>query len=595
MLLISNRFSLSFALSIASLALLLILSGCRHKSASNAPATNHATSTPIERALHANAGAGRLASLHWPVFSDYKPLVESFYIERNWDPAWVDDHQATPQAIALAKLFALSGSKGLHPDDYDASLWPARLSGLANANDRQVAEFDTAMTVAAMRYVSDLHIGRVNPHHFDFGVNVQTKKYDLAHFLVQQVVAAGNMDDALKGVEPDSDSYRNTEKALAHYQKLEQIAKQNGEEQPLPATAKPLTAGTRYAGAAALAARLQLLGDMLRDAGSAGAPAPCGNLALGCPDSTYTQAMVDGVRSFQLRHGMPANGRLTPQTVAALNVPLDTRVHQLEDTLERMRWLAPEYQNAPIEVNIPEFVLRAFGDDHKQAFQMKVVVGQALDDDHKTPVLVQEMKYIVLRPYWNVTPTIVKQEIAPRVAANKGYLEAKNFEVTDRKGKLVKNWTQAGLEHGMYMVREKPGPANSLGLVKFMFPNKLNIYLHSTPATQLFDRSKRDFSHGCVRIQEPEKLADWVLRDKPEWTPDTIHDAMENGEDNKVVLLSHPIPVLIFYATARVGGDGKVYFFNDIYGYDQDMETVLAKGDPFPTKPEPKKVPADTA
>ena len=571
------------------LALLLVVTGCRH---THAPATNHATSTPLEQALHADADAGRLASLRWPDFRDYKPLVESFYAQRDWDSAWVDNHKATDQAIALATLFATSASKGLNPQDYDAPLWPARLHLLADANDQQVALFDTAMTVAAMRYVSDLHIGRVNPSHFSFGVNVQTKKYDLANFLVQQVVAAKSMDDALKGVEPDSARYRETVKALVLYQ---QMAKQTAADPPLPMPGKPLSPGAAYADAGALTTRLQLLGDMPKDAGVAGSGIPaCGNLSLACGDTRYTQALAEGVKSFQSRHSLPGDGRLTPQTVAALNVPLDTRVHQLEDTLERMRWLAPEYQAAPVQVNIPEFVLRVFGDDHTLAFQMRVVVGQSSEQDHQTPVLVQEMRYIVLRPFWVVTPTIIKQEIVPHVEADKDYIEAKNFQVVDRIGRPVEHWTAEGLEKNLYMVREKPGPQNSLGLVKFMFPNKLNIYLHSTPAIQLFTRSKRDFSHGCVRIQDPEKLAAWVLRDKPEWTPDKLHDAMENGQDNKTVLLSHPIPVLISYDTARVGEDGKVYFFADIYGYDKDMEDVLAKGDPFPVKPEPKKLTGDT-
>ncbi len=532
--------------------------------------------------MHADADAGHLASLHWPDFSDYKLLVQTFYSGRDWSPAWVDGHRPTRQAIALTKLFAASASKGLHPEDYDASLWQPRFDRLASASDQQLAEFDTALTVSAMRYISDLHIGRVNPQHFAFGVNVQTKKYDLPSFTAQ-VADASDIGDALKGVEPDSPEYRDTEKALADYQALAQKA---GNPQPLPVPAKALSVGAPYPGAQALATRLALLGDMAPAAGNSNGPVA---------DSTYTQAIAAGVTSFQLRHGLPNDGRLTPQTVAALNVPLPTRVHQLEDTLERLRWLAPEYANAPIEVNIPEFTLRTFDAEHKEQFEMRVVVGQSLEEDHKTPVLVQEMRYVVLRPFWNVTPTIVKKEIVPHVEASRGYLEAKNFEVIDRAGKPVPNWSMAGLEHGEYMVREKPGPKNSLGLVKFMFPNKLNIYLHSTPATELFDHTRRDFSHGCIRLQEPEKLADWVLRDNPDWTPDKIHDAMENGEDNKIVNLSHPIPVRIFYETARVGDGGKVYFFDDIYGYDKDMEDVLSKGDPFPVNPEPKQETGDTA
>lgn len=547
------------------------MAGCHTKQ------TSPPKESPLSQALHRDADAGRLAGLHWPNFSDYKPLVEDFYAGRAWAPAWVDGRQATTQALALSQLFARAASKGLNPDDYDAALWPVRLQALAGANDQMIADFDSAMTVAAMRYISDLHIGRVNPEHFAFGVDVAKKKYDLPNFLSEQVVKAGNVGAALAGVEPNSPAYKATLEALAHYQ---QMAQQAGSEQALPVPGKSLSPGSGYPRAGALAARLALLGD-LQSADQAG--------------DLYTTALSEGVKRFQSRHGLTPDGQLTPKTVAALNVSLGTRVLQLEDTLERMRWLAPEYANAPIEVNIPEFLLRTYDENHKEQFEMRVVVGQSMDEDHKTPVLVQEMKYLVFRPYWNVTPTIVKQEIVPKVEADKGYIDAKNFEVIDRKGKPVENWTPDGMAHGEYMVREKPGPGNSLGLVKFMFPNKLNIYLHSTPATELFSRTRRDFSHGCIRLQDPEKLADWVLRDQPEWTPETIHEAMQTGEDNKTVPLKTPIPVVIFYATARVADDGTVHFFDDIYGYDKEMEAVLAKGDPFPVKPKPKPVPSDTA
>lgn len=563
---------------VAACLFLLGIQGCRHKH-TTAPGTDHATTTSLEQALHADADAEQLASLRWPNFSDYKPLVETFYKQRDWDPAWVDKRKPTQQARALIGLFAASASKGLNADDYDAALWADRLHALPHDNDQQVAAFDTAMTVCTMRYVSDLHVGRVNPIHFNFGVDIQKKKYDLPGFLVQQVVTAKDMNAALKGIEPDSDTYRNTLSALNHYQAL---AQQAPDEEPLPVPLKPITPGSPYSGATALAARLTLVGDLV---------AP--NEAS--PPKRYTAALAEGVKSFQSRHNLYSSGLLTPQTVADLNIPLATRVQQLEDTLERLRWLAPEYQSPPVFVNLPEYTLRVYNDDHSIAFQMPVVVGQAKVDDHKTPMLSQEMRYVVLRPFWNVTPTIVKEELVPHVQADHDYLESKNFEVVDRRGKPVHNWTVDGLAKNLYMVREKPGPGNSLGLIKFMFPNKLNIYLHSTPAVQLFTRSRRDFSHGCVRIQNPEQLADWVLRDQPKWDPDTIHDAMENGDDNKTVVLTHPIPVLIFYATARVAEDGKVHFFNDLYGYDADMESVLAKGPPYPVKPEVKKQTGDTA
>ncbi len=574
---LQSRSSRSLPAPLACLLLLLgILAGCRHQPG-NAPAKLERVMTdPLAIALHAHADAGHLAPLHWPDFSNYKPQVWTFYKQRDWEAAWVHKHKPTPQAVALMNLFAMSASKGLNPADYDAAEWQGWSARLPHAGAQQIAAFDMAMTVSAMRYISDLHVGRVNPSHFIFGIDIQAKKLDLGGFLQQQVISAPDVGAALAGVEPDAQEYKDTEKVLVQYQQAAAMAAEH-----LPAPAGPVSAGAHYAGSAALAARLTVLGDLpeARDGGG-----------------TYTQTIADGVKSYQDRNGLPGDGRLTPATIAALNNPLDGQIRQIEDTLERFRWLSSEYQNAPIAVNIPEYKLRAYGDDHKQLFEMRVVVGQAKEEDHKTPVLAKTMKYVVLRPYWVVTPTIIKKEILPHVQADKSYIADKNFEVVDRHtGKQVENWSVAAMAKGMYMVREKPGPTNSLGLIKFMFPNKLNIYLHSTPAVQLFSRSRRDFSHGCVRLQDPEKLADWVLGDQPKWQPDVIHDAMENGEDNKTVLLSHPIPVVILYETARVEEDGKVHFFKDLYGYDADMESVLAKGDPFPVKPEPKKItPNDT-
>lgn len=565
-----------FAPAAYALLALVLLTGCQH---GGTPATSKPAPSPEEAALRSVVGTGHLAQLHWPNFSDYQPLVSAFYRDRNWSPAWLRGHKATKQAIAMTHLFAASASKGLNPQDYDAGEWSTRVAGLPQASDAELAAFDTAMTVSAMRYISDLHIGRINPEHFDFGVNVQSKKYDLPQYLSRQVISASDVSQNLASIEPQAPEYKAVENVLGHYQ---QLAAQDPSWSPLPTPAGTLRPGGHYAGAAALALRLGVLGDLT--AGSSAAP-----------DSTYTQTLADGVRAFQARHGLAPNGKLSAGTLAALNVPLTQRVLQLEDTLERWRWLAPEYQDAPIRVNIPEFVLRAYDPHHQETFQMRVIVGQALEQDHQTPVLTQEMKYLVFRPYWVVTPTIIKQELVPEIEKDKDYLSKKNFEVITRAGKPVHDWTLDRLEHGRYMVREKPGPENSLGLVKFIFPNKLNIYLHSTPAKQLFNDTYRDFSHGCVRLQDPAKLADWVLSDQPQWTPDAIDAAMQSGEDNKTVPLKHPIPVLIFYATARVGEDGRVYFFKDLYGYDADMNSVLAKGDPFPQQPEPKKQTSDTA
>jgi len=273
------------------------------------------------------------------------------------------------------------------------------------------------------------------------------------------------------------------------------------------------------------------------------------------------------------------------ETVRQLNVPLSFRVAQLQDALERWRWLPPQFPQPPIVANIPEFILRAYGPNQKVAFACNVVVGKALRT--QTPVFANTMKYIVFRPYWNVPTGIVRGEIIPAITRDRNYISKKNFEVTDFNGNVITDGpisdeVLAQLRAGKLTVRQKPGPTNSLGLIKLMFPNEYNVYLHSTPAQQLFSQSRRDFSHGCVRVEKPAELAAYVLRNQPPWTLEKVQQAMQSGPDNQQVNLTTPVPVLILYVTAVVEEDGTVHFFNDIYGYDKTLEAVLAKGQPYP-------------
>jgi murein L,D-transpeptidase YcbB/YkuD len=292
------------------------------------------------------------------------------------------------------------------------------------------------------------------------------------------------------------------------------------------------------------------------------------------------------VKSYQHRHGIAEDGRLTPQTIKSLNVPLTDRVAQLQNSLERWRWLPEPYLHARLMVNLPEFVLRGYDPDHKLDFAMRVVVGQVMGQ-HETPVFTHMMKYLVFRPYWNVPVDIARKELVPHMAANRGYLASKNFEVTNNKGVVQTDYTAKQVAQGGMMVREKPGPKNSLGLVKFIFPNQYDIYLHSTPAVSLFERSRRDFSHGCIRVQKPIDLAVWVLQGQGDWDEDKVQEAMSEGPDNKTVSLKTPLPIVIFYLTAIAAEDGHIHFFDDIYGYDAEMQKVFAKGPPYPIKPEP--------
>jgi L,D-transpeptidase YcbB len=605
----------------------------------------------------------QLSILRWPNYSDYQPAVTTFYDDRNYELAWLRDLKPTAQATAFIKDFQEAGAKGLNPEDYDASFWPARVQQIAQiavtrdsseAAQNSVAEFDAAMTICVMRYISDLRIGRVNPQHFNFDVNISTKKYDLAEFVSDNAVDANDVPGLIRTVEPDSEQYRATEGALAHYIDLakEQAA---AAAPPLPDLTRPVSQGGSYPATGQLLARLQLEGDAPGDypyqaAGAAPqtpaqppVPQPAAKPRLGSktiaraqnmlhrprasraaqraaaptpetapppafnpPDlpPVYTADLVAAVKLYQYRHGLTDDGRLTPDTIKSLNVPLTERVIQLQDSLERWRWLPNQYINPPLIVNLPEFVLRGYNPQHQLDFTMKVVVGKVVGD-HDTPVFAHMMKYLIFRPYWNVPHDIVEKELMPHIrASGVGYLASKNFEVTDSKGTVLTNFTAKQIEHGGLQVREKPGPKNSLGLVKFMFPNQYDIYLHSTPQTELFAHTRRDFSHGCIRVEKPEDLAVWVMANSEtpapagkDWDPDTIHDVMTNGPDNHQVNLKTQIPVVVFYVTAIAAEDGHTHFFDDIYGYDQKLQEVLAKGPPYPIKPDPtmpKTQPGDT-
>ena len=535
-----------------------------------------------------------LQVLHWPNFSDYEPLVQTFYDDRNYEVAWVNGNKPTAQATAFIEAFRDADKKGLNPEDYNASRWADLTQKLAGKKDDDVAAFDAAMTVSVMRYISDLRLGRVNPTHFNFDIHTTDKKYDLPEFVSDNAVDADDVPKLIHTVEPDSEQYRKTEDALAHYLDLaKEQASSPQLAQPLPAVTKPIAPGGSYPAAEALEARLQLEGDLSGQA-DATAPAAAGkdpnpsSKAVRSGSTFYTAELSGGVKSFQSRHGLTPDGKLTPQTVAALNVPLSARVQQLDDSLERWRWLPNDYVNAPLVVNLPEFVLRGYKPDHTLDFTMKVVVGKVIGD-HNTPVFTHMMKYLIFRPFWNVPVSIVKKELTSHIEkSGVGYLASKNFETVDSSGKQVEA-TAAQVEHGGVNVREKPGPKNSLGLVKFMFPNDYDIYLHSTPQPELFSRSRRDFSHGCVRVQHPDDLAVWVLSrggvtDGADgaWDLQKVQDAMNSGPDNHTVSLKQPIPIVIFYLTAHVGDDDRVDFFDDIYGYDKQLNDVLAKGMPYP-------------
>jgi len=510
---------------------------------------------------------GNLPGMRWPNFSDYRSALQKFYEPTGYAPAWLQGTQPVPQALFLIDRFADAWKKGLNPEDYDASRWAERISALQSGAPA-VAQFDVALSVCTMRYVSDLRIGRVNPAHFDFGLNVQQKKYDLAEFLRNRILTAPDLQTVLDDVEPPFAGYRRTEQALGRYVELART----DNPQALPAVTKPIDPGQPYAGVPRLAQFLRLVGDLPAEA------------SVPADTQIYAGPLVDAVKHFQRRHGLDVDGRLGPATIKQLNVPLQDRVVQLQLTLERWRWLPAEFSAPPIIVNIPDFRLRALDENNQVIMDMRVVVGKAMRT--QTPVFTREMTYIVMRPYWNVPPSILRSEIVPAIQRDRGYIARKNYEVTTQAGVVVTSGeisddVLAQLRAGKLAVRQKPGPANALGLVKLIFPNEFNVYLHSTPSPDLFSRSRRDFSHGCIRVEKPAELATWALRNNPGWPLEKVQQAMQSGKDNVTVNLVKRVPVFIVYGTALAYENGDVHFSDDIYGHDARLEAALAKGYPY--------------
>ena len=484
--------------------------------------------------------------------------------------------EPTPQALQMIALLQRADRKGLSPDDYDGSRWRARLDKLKPASrnplEEDAAKFDLALTVCAMRYISDLHIGRVNPRRVAFAFDVQSKKYDLAEFLKDHVAPADDVAAALADVEPSYPGYRRTIQALQTYLRL--AGKDDGEQlpAPTPASKKSIVNGDRYSGVPRLVRLLRLLGDLPAD------------VTIPPDPAVYEAPLVEAVRNFQRRHGRDPSGRIDQQTLADLNVPLSRRIQQMQWTLERWRWLPAECPSPIIVVNIPEFQLRGYDKDFIVGVTMKVVVGRSYG--HKTPVFSGAMSDIVFRPYWQVPESIVRSEMIPLLRKDPAYLPAYltigNFELTDSRGNVVNTENDAGktldqLRAGKLLIRQKPGPNNALGLVKFVFSNSYNVYLHDTPIRASFAEPRRDFSHGCIRLEKPSDLAAWVLRDNPGWTADRIRAAMNDSVSQRVHL-AHPFPVAILYGTVVVLEDGVVRFYDDIYGHDVALQRALAKG-----------------
>jgi murein L,D-transpeptidase YcbB/YkuD len=478
--------------------------------------------------------------------ADWK-RVQTLYAAFNQSLLWLDDKGVEqPRVAALLRALASADSDAVHLNEYPFQELSTALAAIdgKKATAVQLADADVLLSSAFVAFGRDMLSGQHDPKELGqaWHINPSAERVDsaLALTLREDDLAAG-----LTRMRPQDPAYDSLRVALGRYREL--AAK--GDWPTVPA-GKPLKRGdgdspTRLA---ALRARLSAEGFGTTDS----VPRP----------SVFDRGLAGAVADFQAHHGIVVDSMLGQETLDALNVPIAYRVAQLGANLERYRWMPRDFGQRYIFVNVPQFKLSAY-DSGQKSLEMKVIVGKDFAD-RATPVFSDSMEFVIFRPYWNVTPNIAAKEIFPKEAASPGYIASQDMEVYN--------------DHGRQAVRQRPGPKNALGFVKFMFPNDFNIYLHDTPNHDLFDKDIRAFSHGCIRVEKPAELAQWVLG----WTPDRV-DAAMHGSDNKQINLPRKVPVYIAYFTTIVDS-GQLYFGNDLY--DRDNKLVQETRDAGMTNPE---------
>jgi len=467
--------------------------------------------------------------------------VEVLYKAYGSTPLWLGpDGPDEQRTTALIRAITDAHTDALRLEEYPLTALYRAITAVRETKPATAATLADADVLLSSTYLSlaeDLLTGQTNPREVtdNWHIDFQHEKLDSA---VVHSLRADDLDRGIARMRPQDPDYEVLRQGL---QQMRQVVARGGWA-PVP-EGKPLKAGDRESPArlAALRARLAVEG-------------------IAAPEDTagiYTQAMSDAVAQFQERHGIVVDGMLGAETVNSMNVPATFRLGQIAANLERHRWLPRTLGARYLFVNVPAFRLQAF-DSGRVALEMKVIVGEEYEG-RTTPAFSDMMEHVVFRPYWNVTPTIQAKEIEPKIASDPGYMARNNYE-----------WWNDG---GERRIRQRPGPENSLGLVKFMFPNSYNIYLHDTPARELFEKDVRAFSHGCIRVEKPAELAQWVLG----WDAARVDAAMDEGGDNRTVVLPEKIPIYIAYFTT-FARDGRLYYGNDLYSRDMALAEAMAPG-----------------
>ena len=539
--------------------------------------------------------------------------LRRFYGERAWEPVWIRytrmmNRPKLRDADVRELLDALTRAEGqgLTPADYvPAGLGqrvddlPRRLGGMAPG---ELAELEVDLTRSFAAYANDLLHGRLSPSRVDDSWHLEPRTRELSAVLATALDDPRRVARTADRLEPDHDGYRRLKDAYDRYRGL--AADGGWPEVPDGEVVKVGEAmePERYR---ALVERLRAEGYLppdLADRGlrhlerwrteqeagqESGEPAETqtatrtadgsgdageGEQATGGEslELTFDEELETALIRFQDSHGIREDGALGPNTLRELNVSAEDRARIIALNLERWRWLPDDLGERYVEVNLPAFTLEAVDGD-RSSEEMRVVVGK---DGWVTPVLTETMEHVVVNPYWNIPRSILEEDILPKLRENPSYLVEENMEVVDVGSGETVAVGAAELASGNYRVRQKPGPGNALGRIKFMFPNRHNVYLHDTPADYAFDRTYRDLSHGCVRVEHPIDLADFVFAGDSRWNGPEI-EALIRSKEQRTIPLEREIPVYFLYWTAFVDDDGEVQFRPDLYGYDEKHTQAL--------------------
>jgi len=500
-----------------------------------------------------------------PVYASL--VLPSFYERRLYRPAWSDERGPTRLADNLIDALRRADLEGLRSEDYHlagietvlAAVRADAKRGPALAPDRW-AELDLLLTDAFLVYGAHLLAGRVNPETLRPEWVSNRRTADIA-VVLEAALASGNIAAALEALDPPEVGFRRLREALARYRA---VAAAGG----WPAIPEgSMHAGDRGAAVTALRQRLRLEDGLVGD----------GEAEEQQGDDVFDAGLEQALEKFQRRHGLTADGVVSTATRAELNVPVERRVEQLELNLERWRWLPKDLGRRHIIVNIAAFELEVMDGD-SLVMSMRVVVGRPFN---RTPVLSDTMRYLVLNPYWHVPSSIATTELLPKLKRDPSYLARYKLRVfpssrldAQEVDPATVNWSTITAAHFPFLLRQDPGPRNSLGRIKFMFLNKYHVYLHDTPARPLFEETQRDFSHGCIRIQHPIELALYLLRHDPRWDRNALLAALDDAEDRSVPL-PEPMPIHLLYWTAWADADGTIQFRRDIHDRDLPLFTAL--------------------